>query len=348
MNPKDIHPELRLTGRILMRMPDRWDLAKMGTASEKVLKGKWFSPVSHMHEEYISRDDGTQLRLCIAAKKNGKTDDLTGILWIHGGGFAVGMPEQDASFADVFLSTDQALVIMPQYRKSYEAPYPAALTDCYLALLWMAANAEKLGIRQDQIFVGGNSAGGNLAAALCLLARDRKEVNVAFQMPLYPMLDDRDTETSADNDAPVWNTEKNHAAWAMYKGDRTDVPAYCAPARAADLSGLPPAFTYVGDIEPFYAETLAYCRKLYEADVPVMYRVFPGCFHGFDITVPYASCAKKARKLLKEAFLYARQNYRAAQEPGKPDGMALLKSLIDASVRDELAALDHLLEHLDR
>lgn len=143
--------------------------------------------------------------------------------------------------------------LFPGYRMAFETPYPAALDDCYDALLYLKNHADELGIRTDQIMVGGESAGGGLCVAVCMKARDTGDVKIAFQMPLYPMLDDRDTETSRDNHGKVWNTRKNHFAWKMYlrNTDKTKVPIYAAPARCTDFSGLPPAYTFVGDGEPF-------------------------------------------------------------------------------------------------
>ena len=132
-------------------------------------------------------------------------------------------------------------------------------------------------MRRDKIFVGGNSAGGGMTAALTLYARDRGEVNIAFQMPLYPMLDDRPTKTSKNNDAPVWNTKSNIAAWKLYLGDDygTDmVSKYAAPARETDFSGLPPTLTFIGSIDPFLAETKSYVEALRAAGVPVEFRIF--------------------------------------------------------------------------
>ena len=134
------------------------------------------------------------------------------------------------------------------------------MDDCYAALLYLRSHAAALGVRSDQLMVGGESAGGGLCAAVCIRARDEGTVNVAFQMPLYPMLDDRDTETSRDNHGRGWNTRRNHLAWRLYLrgSDRADLPPYAAPARLTDFSGLPPAYSFVGDGEPFYAETVRY------------------------------------------------------------------------------------------
>lgn len=146
-----------------------------------------------------------------------------------------------------------------------KAPYPAALEDCYLVLKWMKENAQELGINPNQLFVGGDSAGGGLTAAVCLYARDKGEVNIAYQMPLYPMLDDRMiTASSQNNDAPVRNTASNEAAWALYLDGIEEVPIYAAPSRADNLRNLPPACTYVGTIEPFHDETVDLVNRLRE------------------------------------------------------------------------------------
>lgn len=243
------------------------------------------------------------------------------ILWIHGGGYAMGSPEQEFYFIKRILKAVDAVVISPEYLRSIEAPYPNALNDCYSALVWLKDNAEKLGADPDRIFVGGDSAGGGLCAAVCLYARDKKEVNVAFQMPLYPMLDDRPTRTNQNNSTPCWDTQSNDKAWKVYLGDLygTDkVPYYAAPARAEDLSGLPPAISYVGDIEPFYAETVDFMEKLKAVGVNAEYRVYKGCYHGFDVICPDSEPGADAIKFLHDSLVYAAENYVAKQnKPSK-------------------------------
>ena len=238
------------------------------------------------------------------------------IMWIHGGGYAMGSPEQEFYFVKRILKAVDAIVVSPEYTRSTEASYPHAIEDCYAALVWVKENAEKFGADVNRIFVGGDSAGGGLCAAVCLYARDKKEVNVAFQMPLYPMLDDRPTRTNQDNSTPCWDTQSNNKAWKFYLGDLygTDkVPYYAAPARATDLSGLPPAVSYVGDIEPFYAETVDYMEKMKAAGVPVEYRVYKGCYHGFDVICPESEPGKDAIQFLHDSLVYAAENYTAKQ-----------------------------------
>src|SRR5690606_30824760 len=132
---------------------------------------------------------------------------VPGVLWIHGGGYAQGVPEMSHDMYRQLIGTRDCVIVAPDYRLSIDAPYPAALEDCYEVLLWMKDHAQELGIRSDQLMVGGESAGGGLTAALAMYARDRGEVNLAFQMPLYPMIDDRMvTESAGDNNAYVWNS----------------------------------------------------------------------------------------------------------------------------------------------
>jgi len=150
-------------------------------------------------------------------------------------------------------------------------------------------------------------------AAVCLYARDKGEVNIAFQLPLYPMLDDRMiTASSQNNDAPVWNTASNEAAWALYLEGVEDVPAYAAPARAEDLRGLPPVCTYVGTIEPFHDETVDFVDRLREQGVAVAFKEYEGCFHAFDMMGAGTKVGKDARAFLLENFRAAQSRYFAS------------------------------------
>ena len=234
---------------------------------------------------------------------------VPGVLWVHGGGY------QSGSAKDIFVTRALSLVVKfgavlvaPDYRLSKRHPYPAALQDCWAALLYLKDHAEELGVRTDQIMVGGESAGGGMAAALCMLARDRGEVNIAFQMPLYPMLDDRDTPSSVDNHAPNWNSRRNRKAWKRYLRDAygTDfVSYYAAPARCEDYHGLPPCYTFVGDIEPFYCETVDYVRHLQEAGIRAEVDVYPDWFHAYDLFFPAKKSVREAIARFESQVQYA-------------------------------------------
>lgn len=249
-------------------------------------------------------------------------ENTPGILWIHGGGYVVGMAGMVfMSRAKRLVTEYGAVVISPEYRLAGKAPYPAALEDCYAALLYLKKQAAELGCADDRIMVGGESAGGGLTAALCMLARDRGEVNIAFQMPLYPMLDHRDTDSSRDNHGVSWNTKRNHAAWKKYlSGVDGEVPPWASPARQTDYSGLPPAYTFVGDREAFYCETRAYIDNLQRAGIPVHMDVYPSGFHAFDMLLPFRRISRRAIAAFEQQYLYAAEHYRAAQADGGTDG----------------------------
>lgn len=261
--------------------------------------------------------DDSELRILVM-KPDKPKKSVPGILWLHGGGYAIGAPESVAiTMPKKMMEISGCIVVSPDYRLSINAPYPAALEDAYDALVWMKDHAEELGIDDTHLIVGGESAGGGLAAALCLYARDKKEVAISFQMPLYPMLDDRmDTESEIDNDAPVWNIKANRAAWKMYLGDlfeKDDVPAYAAPARTMDYSDLPPAVTFVGSIEPFRDETVTYFENLQKAGISADIKVYDGCFHAFEAMQPKAAASQDAVAFVLEKYKLAIENYSAKQ-----------------------------------
>lgn len=318
---KMIDKQLRIKGFLYNQLVSRSSEEKyikfMHTVKKMTQKQKGKTVAGlHTSEEWITREDGSKLRLCIYKPLDLK-GEVPGVLWLHGGGYAQGIPELFSDAYKRLIEAKDCIVVAPDYRLSIEAPYPAALEDSYDALLWMKHNAEELGIRNDQLMVGGESAGGGLTAALTLYARDKDEVNISFQMPLYPMIDDRmKTASAKENNAPIWNSRTNGWAWKLYLGDlyEKDVPAYAAPARATDYSNLPPAVTFVGDIEPFRDETIQYVENLREAGVRVDFKLFEGGYHGFDIINPKAEISKKAISFFIESFKYAVDTYFVEQK----------------------------------
>lgn len=262
---------------------------------------------------HIICEDGYRMSVLIYRPDTSTDGHTTGVLWIHGGGYITGM----ASMAGMMgmgprLVKDHGCVIIsPEYRLGNRGQYPNALNDCYAALKYMVSHAEELGIRKDQIFVGGESAGGGLCAALCMLARDRGEVSIAFQMPLYPMIDDRDTDSSRDNHNKIWNTKRNHYGWKKYLGERystDDVPAYAAAARQTNYRNLPPAYTFVCTDEPFYYETLTFVENLRSAGVQAGLDVYEGLYHAFDMLQPRKEVSTTAIERFEKAFEEARKN----------------------------------------
>ena len=256
-----------------------------------------------------------RLKLLVLIPKN-KSVDRTGVLWIHGGGYVTGMAGMvRMSRARNMVRKYGAVVISPAYRLAGEAPYPAALEDCHTALLYLKQHAAELGVRPDQIMVGGESAGGGLAAALCMYEKDTGGVNIAFQMPLYPMLDCEETETSRDNHAPVWNTKRNRYGWKKYLAGLTgEVPCYASAASRRDYTGLPPAYTFVSTAEPFYAETVTYIGNLRGAGAPAEIDIYPGLYHAFDMFTPLRRVSRIAGARFDDHFLYAQKHYFAKQK----------------------------------
>ena len=240
-----------------------------------------------------------------------------GLLWIHGGGYITGMKEMVYASRAVDLVEQFGITVLSvDYRLAPRYPYPAALEDCYAALLYMKEHALALNIRNDQIMVGGESAGGGLCAAVCMKARDEKQVNIAYQMPLYPMLNCHDTATSAANHGRIWNTRKNHYAWKQYlKGvDPDHIPMYASPALCRDYSGLPPAYTFVCDGEPFRQETEDYIAHLREAGIEASIDIYHGDMHAFDMLDPKSETARQAAEGFNSRFQFALTHYYAKQE----------------------------------
>jgi len=236
---------------------------------------------------------------------------LPGLLWIHGGGYVCGIPEQADRRICEIVGEIGCISVSVNYRLAPENPYPAPLEDCYAAFKWMNEQASELGLDPALIAIGGGSAGGGLAAGLGLLARDRKEFKVCHQILLYPMLDDRTGAGKGGNlaDAPFWTIHNNRFGWQCYLDGtpgRNDIPAYASASRAKDLSGLPPAFIVVGGIDILAREDVSYAQRLLGFGVEVELHVYPGAFHAFDVKVPDAQVSKNCNSAvlwaLRRAF----------------------------------------------
>jgi acetyl esterase/lipase len=234
---------------------------------------------------------------------------LPAVLHIHGGGYVLGSPDMmDLSNRRLAAEVNCA-VFSVDYRLAPETPHPGPVEDCYAALKWLHGNASTLQIDAHRIAVKGESAGGGLAAALALLARDRGEVFLKHQNLIYPMIDDR---TGADGSDPhpfvgeyIWTPADNRFGWSSLLGTAPggpEVSPYAAAARAADLAGLPPAFISVGALDLFLEEDLAYARRLAKAGVPIELHVYPGAFHAFDVAPQSARVAVAAARDSREAL----------------------------------------------
>ncbi|MEU4243277.1 alpha/beta hydrolase [Actinoplanes sp. NPDC026619] len=218
----------------------------------------------------------------------------------HGGGMVLGNRRMGVDGLLDWAAEFGLVVVSVEYRLAPETPDPGPIDDCYAGLKWTAEHAAELGFDPSRLIVAGGSAGGGLAAGLALRARDEGGPALLGQMLMCPMLDDRNDTVSAIQMAGlgVWDREANRMGWSALLGDRhggPDVSPYAAPARAADLSGLPPAFIDVGSAETFRDEDVAYATRIWQAGGQAELHVWPGGFHGFDMMAPAAAISQDAR-----------------------------------------------------
>jgi acetyl esterase/lipase len=219
------------------------------------------------------------------------------LLWIHGGGLVMGAAKQDDRLCGATAAELGIVVVAADYRLAPEFPFPTPLDDCHLAWTWLLRNAARLGVDPGRVIVGGQSAGGGLAAALAQRLYDEDGVQPIAQWLFCPMLDDR---TAARRELDeighrVWNNKNNRYGWGAYLGSRPDEsepgalespPRYAVPARRDDLTGLPPAWIGVGDVDLFHEEDLAYADRLRAAGVAAAFHGVPGAPHGFEAWAP--------------------------------------------------------------
>lgn len=238
----------------------------------------------------------------------GQAGPLPCVYWIHGGGYMGGSYDGNNDLCSSWVQELNCVVASVEYRLAPENPYPAPLDDCYAGLRWLLAEARALQVDPGRVAIAGGSAGGGLAAALALLVRDRAELSITHQVLIYPMIDDRRTTASSQWDTWVWTKSSNEIGWRSYLGPlsgRAEVPAYAAPSRAGDLSGLPPALILVGTLDLFLDEDLDYAQRLIHARVPVELHVYPGAPHGFD-TARFGGSAALGARARREVRDYLR------------------------------------------
>jgi acetyl esterase/lipase len=240
-------------------------------------------------EEYAG-DGGDRIRIKFYEPAGRKpATPLPAICWFHGGGMALGSPENDDWLCEMFALRAECVVASVDYRKTPEYAYPVPADDAYAGLSHVAGNARRLGIRPDMIAAGGASAGGNLCASVCLRARDTGGPRVCFQMPLFAMLDNRcDTASAQEFTKDVlpfaWNTDANRVAWRWYLREVNDADpsSYASPGREENLANLPPAYICVGELDPLRDENIAYAARLAACGTSVEFHLHAGAFHGFE------------------------------------------------------------------
>lgn len=249
------------------------------------------------------------------------------LVFFHGGAFTAGdLVIEDARCREIAVRTG-IVVVSVDYRLAPEHPFPDGFEDCYDTLVWLGGTAAEHGVDRRRIAVGGSSAGGALAAAVSLAARDLGGPHVAFQLLLYPVIDDRMTTASMRTftATPGWNQPNSVHMWRNYLGsDPGPTSPYAAPGRAVDLKGLPPAYLLTAEFDPLRDEGIEYAVRLIAADVPTELHQFPGAFHGFDAAAPAAALSR--RSVTEQCAVLARatgvpmDDGRAADDPAAGGG----------------------------
>lgn len=221
------------------------------------------------------------------------------LYYVHGGGMVIGDYRSGMPVPLAWAKELDAVVVSVDYRLAPEHRYPAQIEDVYAGLVWTADHAAELGADTGRIVISGTSAGGGLAAALALLTRDRQGPHVIGQLLMCPMLDDRNDTPSAHQmtGVGIWDRTANETGWTALLGPARggpDVSPYAAPARAEDLTGLPPTFLDVASAETFRDEVVTYASRIWQAGGTAELHVWPGGFHSFAGFAPQARLSRSA------------------------------------------------------
>lgn len=275
------------------------------------------APGVRVETREVPRRDGGRIRLLVHQSET-RSEPSGALLYIHGGGLVFGVPEQATELCNAVAEQLGVLVANVEYRLAPEHPFPAGLDDCMDALQWLHDSADELGLDRERLAVAGDSAGGGLSAAVAQRALDEGGPQLAFQALIYPMLDDR-TVLRTDHGGRgsfAWTPASNAYAWTAYlshaPGETEDRP-YAAPARRDDLSGLPPAWIGVGDLDLFHDEDVDYARRLEAAGIPCELYLQPGGYHAADVLVPKADASRAFRQSMIDALAGA----IAAERPAR-------------------------------
>ncbi len=291
--------------RFLVSMNSRkWGLKFMNSLVRLSKGQKVKEAINETHHVSSNHTEGHKIRTRVFKPAGTSSETLPAMLYFHGGGYMMGIPEMANVFYGDILKRRKVAIFSPDYRVSQKDPFPAGFNDCYDVLLWMRDNAKELKIDPNNIIIAGHSAGGGMTAAITLKVRDTGILKPAFQMPIYPMLDHRMiTASSKMQGSTMWDANINARAWGLYLNDiKENVPAYASPALNEDYKEFPPTISFVGDLEPFYDETISYIDSLKKASIPVKFKIFKGGYHGFEVGSPKANISKEANEFQLNAF----------------------------------------------
>jgi len=302
-----VHPELRKATAAFPKLPVGSNFGRKLTRLLLPLLLPKTKVPQGVSIEWVKAASGQKLRVYSPAGNKTRA----GLLYIHGGGMMIGAPQMDDGLLSNLAAELDILIVSPEYRLAPEHPYPAPVDDCHEAWQWMLSNSSQRGIDTSRIAIGGESAGGGLAAGLVLRIHDEGGQRPIAQWLLCPMLDDRTAQdrTLDGVDHFIWNNKLNLAGWSSYLSTKfgTDqVPSYAAPSRRVDFNGLPKAWIGVGDVELFYQEDKKYAESLKAAGVSCELDVVAGGPHAFEGMAPDAQVSKdymaRAKSWLKASL----------------------------------------------
>ncbi len=298
---------------ILKQMPSLETSAATLTEMREAMIGWKLSapdaPEIRSEEHFIDAGDGRQVRVIVYRPENKAPTGA--LLWIHGGGMVMGVPEMNDAPNRYIAQQASCVVVAVAYRLAPEEPYPAGLEDCYAALRWIHAEADTLGVPRERIAVAGESGGGALSAGLCLLTRDRGKTPLSAQFLMFPMLDDRTGTSGEPTPMPfsgefVWDRASNGFCWNAVLGERpvgADVPVYASPGRVEVLAGVPATFISVGDVDLFIGENLRFAQRLIRDGVPTELHIYPGASHGFTAWGAQTEIARRCQREFWDAVV---------------------------------------------
>lgn len=311
----NVDPEIRFTGFFADKTIQFKDLASLKRTNKFISQPIPVRSSKIIKEDmWIKTKSNENLRLAIYKRKEAMPNAV-GLLWVHGGGYAMQKPENSYDLIEKFVLAHNTVVVAPDYTLTLDAPFPQALNECYESLLYMKTNAKELEIDDSKIFLGGDSAGGGMTATLAHYARDKGEVNIAFYMPLYPMINP-DSKPKDNSKLLIWDHRRNDITWKLYLGDlyeERNTVNYVNLLKSPNYKDLPPVYTFVGTEDPFYEDTVNYMKLLKKAGVTVKYDVYKGGFHAFNTVCPNSKFSIRAWDNLTDAYKFACDNYYKTQ-----------------------------------